>query len=220
MEYKKYRRKELSELREVTDSEVMSKQLSSNISLSPVDKENGSPVIGDMIARNPNNHNDEWLVAKDYFNDNLELVERISMIDKKMYTRTYKIGFDTITDIVSIKEIIEMHKNTICFTASQVATYCNHWRPEFSVKETIEAINRVPSQIKEDIDFSILTREELYNLGFGNWDGKLITIPLILWNFIPKGAVLTSIGGDTKIKDDKFDDLDARGGCIAYGFVK
>lgn len=26
-----------------------------------------------MIARNPKNHNDQWLVAEEYFNDNLEL---------------------------------------------------------------------------------------------------------------------------------------------------
>lgn len=43
------------------------------ISVSDADKENGSPKVGDMIARNPKNHNDKWLVAKKYFKDNLEL---------------------------------------------------------------------------------------------------------------------------------------------------
>jgi len=32
----------------------------------------GSPKVGDMIARNPKNHNDMWLVAKVYFEDNFE----------------------------------------------------------------------------------------------------------------------------------------------------
>jgi len=32
----------------------------------------GSPKEGDMIARNPKNHADQWLVAKKYFEDNLE----------------------------------------------------------------------------------------------------------------------------------------------------
>ena len=28
------------------------------------------PQEGDMIARNPDNHNDQWLVAKQFFQDN------------------------------------------------------------------------------------------------------------------------------------------------------
>jgi len=30
---------------------------------------------GKMIARNPKNHNDQWLVAKAYFEDNLEPID-------------------------------------------------------------------------------------------------------------------------------------------------
>ena len=71
-EFKKYQRKQIAELREVTDSEIMSNSLDSRISISPADKENGSPLAGDMIARNPKNHNDQWLVAADYFKDNFE----------------------------------------------------------------------------------------------------------------------------------------------------
>lgn len=37
--------------------------------------ENGSPKIGDMIARNPKNHEDQWLVAEQYFNDNFEPIQ-------------------------------------------------------------------------------------------------------------------------------------------------
>jgi hypothetical protein len=32
----------------------------------------GSPKAGDMIARNPGNHEDQWLVAAQYFADNFE----------------------------------------------------------------------------------------------------------------------------------------------------
>lgn len=45
------------------------------VSISPEDLKNGSPRVGDMIARNPQNHADQWLVAEKYFNDNLELAE-------------------------------------------------------------------------------------------------------------------------------------------------
>lgn len=76
-QFKQYRRKQIAELRPVTDAEVMSRSLDSRISLSPTDKENGSPLIGDMIARNPKNHEDQWLVAKQYFEDNFEEVPNI-----------------------------------------------------------------------------------------------------------------------------------------------
>lgn len=74
--FKKYTRTNIAEMRDVTDSEVMSKSLNSKISISPADKENGSPKMGDKIARNPLNHNDQWLVAEQYFNENF--IEQIT----------------------------------------------------------------------------------------------------------------------------------------------
>lgn len=44
----------------------------SNVSVSAPDKADGSPKLGDMIARNPQNRSDKWLVAKDYFEKNFE----------------------------------------------------------------------------------------------------------------------------------------------------
>lgn len=41
-----------------------------NVSISQADLDNGSPKEGDMIARNPKNHNDKWLIAAKYFKDN------------------------------------------------------------------------------------------------------------------------------------------------------
>jgi hypothetical protein len=69
-EFQKYRRTNIAEMRPYKDGEV----LSSSISVSEADKLNGSPKVGDMIARNPQNHNDQWLVAAKYFVENFELV--------------------------------------------------------------------------------------------------------------------------------------------------
>jgi len=66
-EYFKFRRRELAELRLWQEGEDMT-----NISVSQADKDAGSPKYGDMIARNPKNHADMWLVAKKYFADNFE----------------------------------------------------------------------------------------------------------------------------------------------------
>ena len=65
--FKKYRRTQIAEMYHWEDGYCME-----GISISEADKINGSPKIGDMIARNPLNHNDKWLVAKDYFMANFE----------------------------------------------------------------------------------------------------------------------------------------------------
>lgn len=66
--FQQYRRKQIAELRPFVEGET----LSDRVSVSPADKEAGSPKAGDMIARNPKNHEDQWLVAAQYFADNFE----------------------------------------------------------------------------------------------------------------------------------------------------
>lgn len=66
-EFKQYRRSQRGELRPWRPGDDMSR-----ISVSAPDKEAGSPKAGDMIARNPKNHDDQWLVAAQYFADNFE----------------------------------------------------------------------------------------------------------------------------------------------------
>ncbi len=67
MIWSQYKRKGLSEMRPYVVGEDVSR-----VSISLPDMLNGSPMEGDMIARNPKNHADQWLVAKKYFEDNLE----------------------------------------------------------------------------------------------------------------------------------------------------
>jgi hypothetical protein len=66
-EFKQYRRKQIAELRPYVPYEQLDR-----ISISAEDKAAGSPKLGDMIARNPKNHADQWLVAAEYFADNFE----------------------------------------------------------------------------------------------------------------------------------------------------
>lgn len=62
--WKKYRRKGLSEMRPYIEGEDLT-----GISVSkPDDPETD---IG-MVARNPKNHNDQWYVARKYFEENFE----------------------------------------------------------------------------------------------------------------------------------------------------
>jgi hypothetical protein len=68
-EFRKYRRRQIAELRVWEPGDDVT-----GVSISTEDAKAGSPKIGDMIARNPKNHADQWLVAAAYFADNFEPV--------------------------------------------------------------------------------------------------------------------------------------------------
>ena len=80
--FKQYKRTQIAEMRPVTEQDIRDFNFDKNphslrdtefkVSISVADRANGSPKIGDMIARNPKNHNDQWLVAEQYFKDNFE----------------------------------------------------------------------------------------------------------------------------------------------------
>ena len=64
--FENYRKKGITEMRPYKPGEV----LESSVSISLEDRVSGSPRVGDMIARNPANPQDQWLVAKAYFEKN------------------------------------------------------------------------------------------------------------------------------------------------------
>lgn len=67
--FRKYNRLPMcSELRPAVDGD----ENDSTISISKSDKAAGSPKPGDMVARNPKDHDDQWLVSKEYFETNFD----------------------------------------------------------------------------------------------------------------------------------------------------
>jgi len=69
-QYRRYHRTQIAELRPYIEGEDMT-----DISVSNADLKNGSPKAGDMIARNPRNPEDRWLIAQAYFRANFEEVK-------------------------------------------------------------------------------------------------------------------------------------------------
>lgn len=69
-EFKQYRRVQIAELRPYVPGEV----LDHRVSISEADRNAGAPAPGDMIARNPRNYDDQWLVSASYFASNFEPV--------------------------------------------------------------------------------------------------------------------------------------------------
>lgn len=69
MVFKQYRRTAIAEMAKWSPKsglKTLKDLQEAGISVSQADIINGSPKPGDMIARNPNNHADMWLVAKEY----------------------------------------------------------------------------------------------------------------------------------------------------------
>jgi len=63
----KYKRKpSYVEAREYKDGE----KLDDSVSISKEDIDNGHPKPGDMIARDPENKSDRWLIRREYFQRN------------------------------------------------------------------------------------------------------------------------------------------------------
>jgi len=67
-----YRKKKLQKLEPWVPSLVMD-----GIRVSDADKLNGSPKDGDMIAFNPKDDTDRWLVAAKFVDDNYEFVSSV-----------------------------------------------------------------------------------------------------------------------------------------------
>ena len=68
-EFKKYRRKGLSEMRPYVKGEDLT-----GINVALINYSINPETDMGMIARNPKNHDDKWYVARKYFEENLEEV--------------------------------------------------------------------------------------------------------------------------------------------------
>lgn len=90
-DFKYYKRKGLSEMRQYVIGEDLT-----GISVSDNDKQLGKEFPNvfaqGYIARNPNNHAEQWYIAKKYFDDNLEPAEPTPLSDQGHVWREIKVS--------------------------------------------------------------------------------------------------------------------------------
>ena len=98
MEFKKFRRTNIAEMRPYVQGEDMT-----GISVSDPDKQLDT-LEGGMIARNPQNHEDMWYVAKDYFEVNFEPYFDVEEVDgpkeKTLHNTTSDGASKNVSDLV------------------------------------------------------------------------------------------------------------------------
>lgn len=80
------------------------------------------------------------------------------------------------------------------------------WKVEVSQRITTAELAEIPVR-------------DLFNLGFGNWDGNILLLPLWAFELVQQGERLTCINGEVHEIGVDYIDTDTRGGCMAYGFV-
>lgn len=132
MEFKKYQKQTVTEMRPVTSDEIFNFQhhgqlvalgvhLNVTVSISEPDLENGSPKMGDMIARNPDNHNDQWLVGQEYFEKNFYPVADLpnKLTEKDILARVAGVQFDkmgekTTVCLLTLKNGYEIISTSSC----------------------------------------------------------------------------------------------------------
>jgi hypothetical protein len=102
--------------------------------------------------------------------------------------------------------------NTVAMTKEYVS-----WSDKFARSETTEALDYLREKYK-GFDFGSLSKKELSEFGFGNWDAELMLIPLYLLPCIKEGTELYSISDERIIVGKDVLDNDVRFGCVAYGF--
>lgn len=108
-------------------------------------------------------------------------------------------------------------KNLVRFTLSVGAS--TYMQPH--------AMRKAPAQTRDDFAKIGLTAEELMKLtpseatllGFTQWEENqtLHLIPVWLYPALPKGMVVTGLGGEETEFDPETHDSEPRYGCLSYG---
>jgi hypothetical protein len=123
---------------------------------------------------------------------------------------------------MTITEKLDRIRRRVLNGSAMVNQYRSSWGDKYSFKELDMALSNKKGFGWEEIelitqnDLKTVDRQTLYNYGFGNWDDKLILIPLWLVNFMDQTEEVVSIMDKKSTLADC--DKDVRGGCLAYGF--
>ena len=107
-------------------------------------------------------------------------------------------------------------RRVILNRAAEVMNY--NWGDEFSTSR-IKEIPEVTKKYSVDtVDISQLTKNQMIELGFGQWskEGPMFLIPLWLFPWLPEDIKTNDINGNSNLKKSEMD-TDNRFGCLAYG---
>jgi hypothetical protein len=174
MEFNQYLRTNLAEGAELSGKEGAQNLMDSKVSISQADLDNGSPKQGDMLLRNPENHNDKWLVAEAYFKSNFKKFEpKLEKgATKTMTNTTVNQAKDQVSDLKVfgngdmwqlLSKASSQNEGWMKSTkAMQIGTNCILQVTTQQGNNVAEAIIYVPNvSIKENFTEGVVTSREL-----------------------------------------------------------
>lgn len=103
--FKPYKKIIIAEMRPCVKGEI----LSGEVIILKDDIDNGSPKVGDMIARNPKNESEQWLVSANSFKEQFTEIDKNQDIRNKLWkiVKTGDMDYDSIlqsSDLLAIYE--------------------------------------------------------------------------------------------------------------------
>lgn len=198
--FTQYRRSQIAELRPYVPGEDMTR-----VSVSAPDTEAGSPKLGDMIARNPANHDDVWLVAADYFAANFEpLASNPRPVNSRETSSRVSTIASQLTDFDS-EQFMALADGEPGRRAER-EEFCEHVR---ALAGSALSQDETPGQVEEKIFDNLFTRLKAERDELDDRLGKLVL-------FIGKGALGTTsrhramLNEQSKLMSDLLAVLDER----------
>lgn len=123
-------------------------------------------------------------------------------------------------------EVFQIARTSLMSCIGQCHTYGN-WSPEFIKSEINTVYDRLIKLLRDKYEYAKvneLSSEELLDLGFRHWDGAgLLLAPIWMLPFLKldKDQIFTDINGGTfTFGVDPTNDVDNRGGSLAWGVVR
>ena len=101
----------------------------------------------------------------------------------------------------------------ILCTSAEVSQY-KSWSPEFCKEEINNAFNKFSKLV---VDPNTLSKEEMVNLGFLEFEKDFHLIPLWLINNLPESCFLTCVDGESRVFNKSEIDNDNRFGMLGWG---
>lgn len=109
-------------------------------------------------------------------------------------------------------------RRNILMRASETIQY-NCWSDKFCRKEMSDIVYVLKTEGYDNINPTLLSYQEMDDLGFGRWDGNspMRLIPLWLLPFLIDEFYCADISGKMRMRKKVDLDNDHRGGMLAYG---
>lgn len=204
MEFKKYKRTNEIEMHEYNPDMMYSKEFMDRVSISKADLENGSPKRGDMIARNPEDHGDMWLVAEKYFKEKFISNSVSSVLKEELQRKLYNEVLGHMMSDTDGEDFYADYEKllTVEDTTELADNYITVWYP-FDTMNIADFIENVESEFQslKKLYYDILEDSPISKVDFGLLKDQKNELLILLNNFDDDSLLGIALNGILNLID-------------------